>query len=495
MARLFKKLHDRQRVDRLELLHNYLHGKPRLPQGAENVREMFAQFQRKACVNVPAVVVGSVSDRLRPVGFKTAVDQDVSGDQQASDVWERTGLNIIAADVHDMMLNLGEAYVIVGPVDDDTGAPVITAEDPRFMVAEADPAKPQKLLAALKVLHDDIDGVHRAYLYLPGRVYVAFTPSKVAQARPRFSSASWSWDASKGGEDGQKLTHDRMPVVRFLNKDGAGEYEHHLDLIDRINHNILQRLVIASGQAFRQMAVSGLPDEDADGNEIDWSDSFVMMPGAMWQLPPEAEMWESQVTDLRPIIEASRDDFRQVSMATGTPMYMMVPDGQNQSATGAGLYREQLVFRARDRRERATGRWAEVMSLAFEELGDTKRADVATLRTQWAPVEQLSLAEKADAAAKAQNDMPRRSRLIEIWGCTPDQADRMMSEWQDEQVFAMQLAAMQAAQNQLQAGGQPPIRAIASTPAQPQVPPAEDPLAGLDLNQIASTDPVTTAVN
>ncbi|MER7169154.1 phage portal protein [Micromonospora sp. NPDC000207] len=491
MARLFKKLNERQRVARLELLHDYLHGRPRLPQGAENVRDMFAAFQRKACVNFPALVVGAVSDRLTPVGFQTAADDDASGDQAAADLWKRARLKTTAADVHEMMLNLGEAFVIVGPVDEDTGAPVVTAEDPRWMVAESDPARPHKLLAALKVLWDDIEGVSRAYLYLPGRVFVAVKPSKTPVARPVFTPQSWSWDAGKGGGGGQQINHARIPVVRFVNKDGAGEYEYHLDLIDRINHNILQRLVIASGQAFRQMAVSGLPDEDENGNEIDWSDAFVMMPGAMWQLPSEAKMWESQVTDLRPIIEATRDDITQLSAVTQTPMYMMAPAGQNQSAEGAGLSREGLVFRAGDRKDRADQPWSEVMSLGFLELGDTRRADVAKLTTIWAPVARLSLSEKADAASKAQNDMPRRSRLIHIWGCTPDEADRMMSEWVDEQMFAAQLAQMFAAQNPLPVNE--PQLPSAAVPA--QVPPAEDPLAGLSLEEISRSEPVSTAVN
>lgn len=496
MQRLFKKLHDRERVARLQLLHDYLHGKPRLPQGAENVRDMFAAFQRKACVNFPALVVGAVSDRLTPVGFQTAVDGDISGDKAAADLWKRAGLKTVAADVHDMMLNLGEAFVIVGPVDEDTGAPVVTAEDPRWMVAETDPAKPQKLLAALKVLWDDIEGVSRAYLYLPGQVFVAVKPWKTPVARPLFSPQSWSWDAGKGGAEGQQLIHTRMPVVRFLNKGGVGEYEDHLDLIDRINHNILQRLVIASGQAFRQMAVSGLPDEDENGNEIDWSDAFVMMPGAMWQLPPEAKMWESQVTDLRPIIEASRDDITQLSAVTQTPMYMMAPAGQNQSAEGAGLSREGLVFRAGDRKDRAHNPWAEVMSLGFREMDDDERADMASLTTLWAPVDRLSLSEKADAATKAQNDIPRRSRLIKIWGFTPDEADQMMSEWEEEQVLSAQLAQMFAATNPLPASQRPlRVEATAGQPVRQEVPAAADPLAGLSLTEIAASEPVSTAVS
>jgi len=477
--RLMNRLADREREARLDKLHNYLNGKPALPVASDSLREMFEAFQRKACSNFPALVVGAVSNRLAPVGFQTAVDDDVSGDVEAGRLWERAGMPIVAADVHELMLNLGEAFVIVGPVDDETDAPTVTAEDPRRMVAEADPARPQRLLAALKVLHDDVDGVDRAYLYLPGRVFVAVKANSVKlQWPPRFG-ADWVWEASKGGAEGQDLGHGRMPVVRFLNKRGLGEYETHLDVVDRINHGMLFRLCVAASQAFRQMAVTGLPDVDEEDQPIDYSKQFTLAPGAFWQLPPGAEMWESKVTDVRQLVELSKDDIAQLAAVTETPMYMMIPGGQNQSAEGASLAREGLVFRAEDRRDRVTGRWAETMSLMFEVTGDADRAQLARLRTLWKPINRLSLSEKADAASKAQNDIPRRSRLIELWGFPPDKADRMMTEWADEQVLAAQLVAVNAA-------GQP------IPPPVPQVPEPVDPLAGMDLETIAGAEPVMT---
>lgn len=498
MKRLFFQLNDRNRRRRLWTLHNYYAGNPPLPQGAEAARESFEAFQRHSRSNFAELIVSAVSERMTPVGFRTALDEDVTGDAEAAAVWERAGLSVVASDVHNKMLALHEAYVIVGELDEETGAPLITAEDPRTMVGEVDPANPNRLLAALKVLHDDAAGEDRVYLYLPGEVVVASREQKhptmastTPDALPMLSSGlgihfdprGWDIDERRSG----RLAHGRMPVVRFRNRDGVGEYEPHIDLLNRINHQILQRMVIATMQAFRQRAVQGLPLEDEQGNEIDYTDVFTLDPAAIWQLPETAKMWESGTVDLTGILSAVKDDVQHLAAVTRTPMHLLMPAGVNQSAEGASLSREGLVFKTRDRIDRTSHAWARVMSLAFLQMGQPDRADLSRLRTLWASPERLSLAERADAASKALNDIPRRSRLIHIWGFSPAEADLMMSEWADDQLLAAQIAAAAAGLN-----GDPTVPdAIrqgapanpANQPATPPLPTPNDvlsnPLAGL----------------
>jgi hypothetical protein len=497
MKREFDRLNDRERRTRLWKLHNYYRGEPPLPQGADAARESYAAFVKHARSNFAKLIVAALTERMSPVGFRTSADDDVTGDAEAAAVWERAGMVVVAADTHNKMGAMSESYVIVGEVDEETGAPTITAEDPRTMVGEPDPVNPNRLIAVLKVLHDDAAEETRAYLYLPAvlsgggrsRVFVARRQSRtsivpdltwcprpgqlVAPTIP-FDPRGWEWHPDLGGEQGQELLHDRMPVVRFLNEDGAGEFEPHLPILDRINHQILQRMVIATMQAFRQRAVRGLPLRDENGKEIDYSDVFTMDPAALWQLPATAEMWESGQIDLRPILSAVEADVQHLAAVTRTPMHMLMPSGVNQSAEGASMQREGLVFKTKDRLARTGHPWARVMSLAFLQLGKPEKADLATLQTLWAPAERLSLSERADAATKAVNDIPRRSRLIEIWGFTPTQADRMMTEWADDQLLAAQIAQATAANQQQQ------------QPAQQPVPPAPDPLAGQSLGDIAA---------
>lgn len=456
LDRLFKGLQHRKRRDRLKDLHLRYHGQPPLPEAADGAQQIFYNFQKKARTNFAQLVVSAVSERMTVSGFKTANDGDETGDATAADLWMRAGLDVESNNTHDLMLNMSECFVVVGEYDDEIEAPIVTVEDPRYMISAADPLAPRRMIAALKVLHDPLVEQDQAYLFLPGRFFgpnqraqvrVAVSPAKISGLESlAFSPESWTWSAELSGE----LSHSRMPVVRFLNKDQVGEYELHTDLLDRINHQTLQRMVIATMQAFRQRAVTGLPVVDENDREIDYSEVFTMDPAALWQLPETAKMWESGQVDLTPILSAVKDDVTHLAAVTKTPMYMLSPGGVNQSAEGASLVREGLVEKTDDRIDRTRNPWAQVMNLCFLQSGDTERAQLSKIQTIFQPAARLSFAERADAASKAQNDIPRRSRLIHIWQFPPQVADQMMSEWEEEQLVAAAAAAAVANQQQQQ---------------------------------------------
>ncbi|MFG1872137.1 phage portal protein [Micromonospora arborensis] len=514
LQRQFRRLSNPQRRRRLQKLYDWQHGNAPLPDGTEYAKEAFRSFLRQSRTNFAELLTSSVSERMVPVGFRTAADGDETGDQTAVDLWERAGMDVRAADLHDLMLSMGEAYVIVGDIDDETGAPVVSAEDPRWMIGEPDPLMGWRCLAALKVVHDDMDEVDRAYLYLPGKVYAATRPNRYGDSptggdgwspqsyggsmqRPNafgpapvmhFDPRAWSWDEERGGSEGQTLRHSRMPVVRFEAKDGMGVFETHLDLLSRITNVILQRTVVTTMQAFRQRAIKGLPNRYPEGHpqagqEIDYTDVFSMDPAALWQIPATAEIWESGQANLEPILSAIKDDITQLAAVSKTPIHALMPAGQNQSAEGASMQREGLVEKVSNQIKRTSHPWAWVMSLAFEQLGDHRRADLAKLRVQWRSPERLSLQERADAASKAQ-DIPWRSRMLYIWEFPPAVVERMASERADEMLFQAQLAAQTAALQGLDGVPRQQLPA-ATTPASPvpQVPtpadPLADPLAGL----------------
>jgi hypothetical protein len=55
------------------------------------------------------------------------------------------------------------------------------------------------------------------------------------------------------------------------------------------------------------------------------------------------------------------------------------------------------------------------------------RVPVADVESKWLPVERQSLAERADAATKAQ-DLPWRTRMTDIWQFSEDRVDKMETE-------------------------------------------------------------------
>jgi hypothetical protein len=475
LRRLYNMLGNKKRQDRLATLARYRSGDPPPPRGADAAKESYEAFVKKSRTNFAELVVAALAERITPVGFATGQDNDETGDEEVGALWERAGMDVESSSLQDMILTYGEAYMIVGELDEDTGAPVVTAEDPRWIVGDPDPANPRRLRAALKVVYDDTTNEDRAYLYMKGAVYVArrsrgpLEPNPTGDARGPimyFNPQSWEWDNDRSG----RPSHGDMPVVRFTNnKEAVGEFESHMDILDRINHQTLQCMVIATMQAFRVRAVINLPDRDPDTKaEIDYSEVFRLDPGSIWQLPADTTLWESETTDLRPILNAIKDDLTRLAAATRTPMHMLDPGGDNQSAEGANLQREGLVFKAETRIKRWKHSYAMVASLMLRVVGDTERADLSKLECRFAATERLSLAERADAAAKAvSTGLPMKTVLVRIWGYAPDEAERVLSEIADERLLQQQLAQALAAGPE-PVGGAPPEDQQTGQPGQQQ---------------------------
>lgn len=440
MEKLSVLLTDPRRQRRLKLLDSYRKGYPPLPSGADNCREGFAAFLRLSRTNLAPKITKAIRERMVPIGIRTSADGDETGDQEAWRIWLRSGQTLQAISTHDDMLSLGEGYVIVGDVDPDTQVPVITSESPMQMIGIPDPARPGKLLAALKMFHDRWDLEDRAYLYLPGEVWVAVADRRGPSMTtlPRFNSQTWSMDLDASGALPPELAGVN-PAVGFFNEHGLGEYEPHLDLLDRINHTMLQRLVVTAMQAFRQRAVEGLPDTDEQGAEIDYTDVFTSDPGALWQVPAGVKFWESAAGDLTPILMATKDDLQMLCAVTELPMAMFTPDGANQTAEGASTSKEGLNFRVADRITRVNESWSSVQAIGFRWMGDLERADLSKLAVIWRSPDRRSLTERADAASKA-TDVPWRTKMIKIWEFSPDEVDRMEVERASDMALAAAFA-------------------------------------------------------
>lgn len=428
LNRLAKKLTERQ--PRLNRLDRYYRGDCDLPESAENARDAYRAFQRKARANFSELVVEAVRERMVPVGFRTGAENDETTDALAWQIWQANSLDADSMLTHRAMLTMGDAYVIVGAPDDETGQPVITLEDPRQVITEHDPIRRRKVTAAAKLYVDDAAGEDRAYLYLPGYVFQAYRNRRPGSSDNASDIRGWDWVEGTP----QALPFDTIPVVRFANRadlfgEPQGEFEGVLDTLDRINHGILQRLIIATIQAFRQRAVKGLQPTDEQGDPVDFNGIFQPGPGALWLLPEGAEMWESSQTELSGINTSIRSDIMDLAASTRTPLFYLTPDAANGSAEGASLAREGLVFKTNDRLNQAGESWEQVMSLAFRWLGDEQRADTADLEVLWAPPERFSLAERYDAASKAQGaGVPWRYVMTDVLQFSPSVVDRMATE-------------------------------------------------------------------
>jgi hypothetical protein len=439
----------------LDLLNDYLRGEPPLPTVTDSWREAMRPFIRQARTNLAELAVSSVVERMIPLGWATAAQDDRDGDEIAAQVALVNDFASVVPETFEYALALADAYMVVGEMP-GRDIPLVTAEDPREVITAHDPAT-GKVLAGLKLYRDEWTDRNRAHLFLPGGVVVVFDRGTGT------GDDDWSLDEAASATIPALAGTDLCPIVRFKNRRGVGEYEPHLDLLNRIDDTVFQRIAIGKYQAFRQRAAMGLPMETEDGDEIDYSEIFTADPGAMWQLPEGATMWESGVVDLTGVRMAIKDDVIAFAAVTKTPLHYLTPDAAAGSAEGASMMREGLVYRVEDRRRRFEGPLAQVMSLCFRMMGDTQRADAMAIRTLWQPAERFSLSEKASAAAQAVTTLPNEAILTDVWQYSPSDLPRLKAARAEDLLFA----PLEAAAN---APTAPARGSVASASGQPNVP-------------------------
>lgn len=448
LMRLSKKLQDRQ-ADVSELFQRY-EGDAPVPSSLDQAPEAAQRFFKASRTAFAEMVVKAVKYPLRLQSVTTSADQSESGDQRAWRLVVSSGMQVESDDVHRITLTAGDGYAIVGMYD---GVARYTAEDPRQVVTIHDPVVQALVRAGGKFFHDDEAERDRAYLYRPGRVWrSSFPRATTGSDTPISFSENWTWDEDYGGEDGLALPagcEDLVTVLRYRNEEGVGEFARHRDLLDRLDHMVLQGMTIATLQAFKQRAIivsqKAMPDEDPDtGEKIDYNDVLAADPGALWKLPETAEIWESGNVDLTPVWTGMEKFTQQLSAVTFTPLGMFTPDGQNQSAAGAAFAREGRTFKIEDRQDRFGATHALALSALLRISGDADRSAAEDIVVNWRPAERYGLAEKADAATKAKAaDVPWATRMRDIWQYTPQQIASMRSERMDDALlFPAQVGAV-----------------------------------------------------
>jgi hypothetical protein len=320
--------------------------------------------------------------------------------------------------------------VIVG-WDDDNGVPVVTAEDPRQVVTIHDPRDQRRVLAALKMFRDDEAEADFAYLYLPGRVFVARRATRVRRRSCRSSMAGRGSGTRSLSGPLPAGFENVLPVVRFRNLDGKSEFEPHRSVLDRINRAVLRRDVVTSYQAYRQRGIKGnLPEKDEHGPGHQLRRGAGGGPGRV--LAVAAGRGDLGVGSGRSDAAAGAHQERHPDPGGCVADAVGDVDAGRCGAVGGGrvaLQREGLVFKVEDRIARADHGWAVVQSLMARFAGDEQRADVEAIQPIWAPIERYSLSEMGSAWAQFVG-LPVETKLRLILRLNPTDIARVKSEMQ-----------------------------------------------------------------
>jgi hypothetical protein len=426
-----------RRVDfgwvRIELLRSYVDGNAPLPEMGSNTREAWQKFQRESRTNWGALIVESVVNRLIPNGITVAGENDSKLARQAQAIWTRNRMNSVFREWVRYGLTFRQSYLTVWK--DDDGKSLITADSPESMGVSVNPLQPWRVRAAVRWWRDLDMQEDQAIVWgtTSSQKFKRTLLSLNAPTNPPNNMMYYLPVRLLGewyGIGEPNVTNQLPPVVVYNNPIFCGEFETHIDLINRINREILERLTTSAIQAFRQRAMKGgLPTHDSKGNVIDWGVIFEPAPGAIWDLPEGIDIWESQPTDITPMLGACKDDIRQLSAMTSTPFPVLMPDNANQTAEGADAARDAHIFKCGERLAEAKAGIEACLTLALKTEGADLSPDKGSDQTEdkrvevlFKPVDRVTIAEMyaaAQAASAAGESWPSIAR--NILGYSPEQ--------------------------------------------------------------------------
>lgn len=432
LRRLEAKLDERR--PHVELLTRYYEGDHPLPVPHERLQAAYRRLLRSSRANWTGLIVEAVAERLHVEGFRL---ENVEGsDADAWALWQFNNLDADSELVHTEALVCGETYVCVwaNPTD-PTAPPLITPEHPSQMIVEVDPADRRTVLAALKVWEDDLAGPERrknATLYLPDAIWKFEAP---------VNSGVW-------GERAPMIVNPlgEVPVVPFRNRPtlmggGRSEFEDVIDIQDRINKTIYDRMLASEYAAFRQRYVTGMEIPiDEQGRPKAPFESAV---DRLWMAEdPAVQFGEFSPTELGPYIAAVQSDVVMMAAISRTPPHYLLGDLINLSGEALKAAEAGLTSKAAARCRQFGESWERVVRLAFAVVGDP-RAKVTDGEVIWRNVETRSEAELTDSLLKMQTLGVPNEALWERWGASQQEIAR----WKDmmfEQMLAAQAMGMGA---------------------------------------------------
>ncbi|CAJ1504154.1 phage portal protein [[Mycobacterium] holstebronense] len=334
-------------------------------------------------VNIPALTVSSLTERLRITGFSDPV---------AWHAFVANDLDQLAAQVHADALTYRQGFVLVWAKD---GRPTATVESPFECAVIRDPAD-RSVLAGVK--RYSTKRSTEAYVYLPDRVehWTAPTPNAVVG----------------GFRLVETIPHTLgvVPLVPFDN--GRSEIEDLRDLTDALVKVTLDMVIASHAAGFGRRWVTGVeltekPRLDAGGNRVVLDGEPVVDTttpfdegSRSWAIAenPETKFGSFAEAALSGFETAVRVLVSQIQAVSALPShYLGVLTAQPSSADALRASEASLTARAESKQLLFGRSWEQVARLL---VAVSTATDPAALRVQWADAATRSTAQEADAVVK-----------------------------------------------------------------------------------------------
>lgn len=421
-------------------LEPYLEGDCPLPEAVTKagLKKVYRHLMPVSEAPWGALIVGSKLDRLEVSGLRDA-DNQAGAERIWIEAWQANEMDSESKLAHDAALLDGRCYATVWP-GKGSAPPEISLDDVTQMIVEFAPGSRRKRVAALRRWEED--GTVYATLYLPEGIFKFKGPDNSA------NTGNVEWEKREVNGEDWPLANPFNPLVPVVEiavnrrlKSGAfpyarGEFQHCVGLIDRINLLTFLGLIVAFWQGFPLRGVIGekIRHEllvDDEGKPIFNEDGkqktkqvppFTAAPDSVFQLENhEAKLAEFKGADRKNLSVYGELD--QLAVITSTPRHYFPLEGgiANVNAETVGAL-EGSMHAAVHGHQASMGSlgWKQVAQLCGLAL---KKPVVLTPRAtiMWHDHEGRSLAEKADAASKLKDLIPRVAIAEKVLGASQDE--------------------------------------------------------------------------
>lgn len=414
----------------------YYDGEQDLPQGPSQHREAFREFQRTCRTNLCRLCAESMVHRTMVTGFR-----DMSGDSAAGaddaiwDLWQSAKLDARQFGIWRRAYSRSAAYVTVGVDPRRARAPRVTIEGPETVIVETDPADHSRRLAALRLWHDSIAKRWMATLYLPGARYHWQSRREHVNDRPvdgqplAFSERSWELRSDP------ERSLPSVPVVPFLNGDEGddprAEFDAGMDVQNRLNLSVLNRLTAERYGAFRQR---GLLNFEPETDPVTGVSISPFRPGVdqLWTVPPpeagdpEPRLFDFAQTMTSDMLRGVEADMRAFAAVTITPVYYLPGDLVNIGADSIAALDAGHTAKVRQRHTL----WGEALEEVMQLMADVAELDrdLSTSEVVWARPENFLPSQVADYMSKLKAAGVPLPMVAEEVGWSPQRVSQLRSE-------------------------------------------------------------------
>lgn len=437
--RLYRQLVDRQ--PSLELYGSYYRGDHPLPWLPQQIQDMARRILKMTRTNYMGLVVDATTERLEVLGFR--VGDTTEGDDEAFRIWQANNLDSISSEAFLEAATSGSSYWLVSPNRADPATPKVTVEHPAQMIVDYEPGDVRARAAALKLWFDTRTRQTMATLYLPDWVYKFQGPK---DSKPD----KWEPRRVEGEEWPVRNPFGVVPVVEMRNNPqtvycdgelayvGVSELADVIDIQDRINKTVADRLVTQDFGAFPQKWATGWgEDEDTDTDSVP-----AVIPGTGGQVRHPAGrvnfgrdrlvvatddnvrfgQWEAAALD--PYSNAKNEDVKDIAARTRTPSQYLLGEMINISGEALQSAESGLVSKILQRRRAFGETLEEVVRLYLLAAGDP-RADDLSASTIWRDPEFRTIGQLSDAVIKKHlAGLISWDQAMEDLGYTPRQIER-----------------------------------------------------------------------